>query len=176
MSSKDSKNDLKEFTEFLGSSNTQVPAELRVKVLKVVQELLHPSPWVVFAKILGIHVFVGFLSLSICHQFEINPFGTQTSLSDFFMNMWGHSTCMLLCGGLFLGASILTAGFFLTIEEVRALKQTKFIQSLALSGFSLGIFAIFGAELAITFAGLWLLGAIVGGFVATEAVFKLKSI
>jgi hypothetical protein len=175
MKANDPKNWMKEYSEFLDADSVPLPSELGRKVLSRVQELLHPSAWTVFAKILGIHIVVGFLSLSICHQFEMNPFGTDRSLSDWFMNMWGHSTCMVLCGGLFLSLSVLSAGYFLTIEEVRALKQTEFIQSLALGGVSLILFAVFGAELALTFAGLWLLGALLGGFIATETVWALRS-
>lgn len=174
MNASDPKNWMKEYSEFLDSETARVPSELGQKVLSRVHKLLHPSAWSVFARVLGIHIVVGFLSLSICHQFEMNPFGTESSLSNWFMNMWGHSTCMILYGGLFLSASIFSAGYFLSLEEVRALKQTGFIQSLALGGVSLGLFAIFGAELAVAFAGLWLLGAVVGGFVATEAVWRIK--
>jgi hypothetical protein len=175
MKSDDSKNWMKEYSEFLGSGTVEVPRELDRTVLSRVQELLHPSAWSVFAKVLGIQIVVGFLSLSVCHQFEMNPFSTESSLSDWFMKMWGHSTCMILCGGLFLSVGILSAGYFLTREEVRALKQTEFVQTLALGAFSLGIFSFFGAEIGVTFAGLWLLGALVGGFVATEAVCRMKS-
>jgi hypothetical protein len=92
------------------------------------------------------------------------------------MSMWGHGTCMILCGGLFLSVSILSAGYFLTIDEIRALKKTEFIQSLALGAISLTLFALVGAELAVKFAGLWLFGALVGGYVATEAVWRVKSV
>ncbi len=174
MIANDPKNWMKEYSEFLDSDTVRVPSELSQKVLSRVHSLLHPSAWSVFAKILGIHVVVGFLSLSICHQFDMNPFGTENSLSNWFMNTWGHNTCMILCGGLFLSVSILSAGYFLTIAEVRALKQNEFIQTLALGGISLGLFVLFGAQIAVTFAGLWLLGALLGGFVATEAVFRFK--
>ena len=82
---------------------------------------------------------------------------------------------MIFCGVLFVSLSLSAAGIFLTIEETKALKRTEFLQALSLGVISLGIFAAVGAELALTFAGLWLLGALIGGFVATEAIWKLKS-
>lgn len=176
MKANDPKNWMKEYSEFLDSDTVRVPSELGRKVLSRVHELIHPSAWSVFTKLLGIHLIVGFLSLSICHQFEMNPFGTEGSLNNWLMNMWGHSTCMILCGGLFLSVSILSAGYFLTLEEVRALKQTEFIQTLALGGFSLVLFKFLGAEIVVTFAGLWLLGALIGGFLATETVLRIKTI
>lgn len=165
---------LKEYEAFLKADEIQVPDAAAQKVFFRMQELVNPSARNVFFKILGIHIAVGFLSLSVCHQFGMNPFGTEKSLDDWFMVMWGHSTCMIACGTLFLSASILTAGYFLSIEEVKALKRTEFVQAFALGSVSLALFAVFGAELAITFAGLWLLGALVGGFAATEAVWFIK--
>ncbi|MGE3683780.1 MAG: hypothetical protein AB7G93_18835 [Bdellovibrionales bacterium] len=167
---------LREYEAFLSAEYVDVPKEATDKVLSYMQDLINPSAWSVFFKILGIHVGVGFLSLSVCHQFGMNPFGTKTSLDGWFMAMWGHSACMIACGVLFLSVSVLTAGHFLSVEEVRALRRTEFIQTLSLGAVSLAVFATFGAELAITFAGLWLLGGLVGGFIATETIWKLRRV
>jgi hypothetical protein len=169
------KNDLlTEYEAFLQEDNATVPVFLSEKTLGRVKTLLNPSPWIVFLKLLGIHIGVGFLSLSVCHQFEMNPFGTDVSLANWFMAMWGHGVCMVFCGVMFVGTSILAAGLLLSVEELRALKRTEFLQTLALGTTSLAVFGFFGAELAFTFAGLWLLGALIGGFVATEVAFKLR--
>lgn len=164
---------LKEYESFL-QANESVPRDLSEKVHSRIGELLNPSAWLVFTKLLGIHLVVGFFSLSICHQFDMNPFNTSRSLADWFMSVGGHSFCMIGCGVLFLSLSVLAAGYFLSLEETKALRRTGFPQTFALSTVSLALFAIFGAELALTFAGLWLLGALIGGFIATEAVWKVK--
>jgi hypothetical protein len=104
----------------------------------------------------------------------MNPFGTDQSLDSWFMSMLGHNGCMVACGALFAGAGVFTAGYFLKIEELRALRQTQFLQTLALSTFSLALFFIFGAEIVFTIAGLWFLGAVIGGILATEASWKLR--
>jgi hypothetical protein len=174
MKANDPKEWMKEYGEFL-AADIRVPRDLSERVLTQVHELLHPSAWVVFAKLLGIHLVVGFLSLSVCHQFGMNPFGTQYSLADWLMVQWGHSTCMIGCGVLFVGLSFLSAGYFLSIEEVRALRRTEFLQTFSLGAVSLAIFAAFGADVALSFAGLWLLGGLIGGFLATEAVWKLRT-
>lgn len=170
------KNDdwLKEFNSFAENDMTHIPTELNEKVLARMKKLLNPSAYIVFLKILAIHMVVGFLSLAICHQFELNPFGTSHSLDNWFMSLGGHSVCMIGCGILFLSFSVLASGYFLTLEETRSLRRTGFPQSFALGAVSLVLFATFGAQLALTFAGLWLLGALIGGYVATEAVWKLK--
>lgn len=165
---------INDFNEFVNFEETSVPQSLSDRVLTRMDSLLNPSAMSVFLKVLGIHFVVGFLSLSVCHQFDVNPFRTPASLADVFMKWGGHSVCMVFCGVLFLGLSLGASGFFLSIEEVRALRRTEFIQGLSLGVISLGAFAVVGAELALTFAGLWLLGALIGGFIATETVWQLK--
>lgn len=176
MTSKQNQDWLSEFSEFVQADTTIVPQELSEKVWSQVQSLLNPNPAFVFVKILGIHFIAGFLSLAICTQFGINPFGLSWSLSDVFTSFGGHGFCMVACGGLFISLSLATAGFFLTIEEVRALRRTEFLQTLAIGVISLGLFAVAGAELALTLAGLWMLGILIGGFVATEAVWQIKRV
>lgn len=164
---------LKEYESFV-ESNQPIPRGVTEQVHIQIGNLLNPSAWFVFGKVLAIHAVVGLLSLSICHQFDLNPFQTSRSLADWFMSIGGHSVCMIGCGILFVGLSVLASGYFLTLEETRALRRTGFPQSFALACISLVLFATAGAELALTFAGLWLLGALIGGFVATEAVWKFK--
>src|SRR5690606_26669721 len=119
-------------------------------VSKRMEPLLNPSPFRVFGKLLGIHSVVGFFSLSFCHQFELNPFKTSHSLDNWFMAVGGHSVCMIVCGVLFLGLSVLASGYFLSLEEARALRRTGFPQSFALGTLSLILFHSVGAELALT--------------------------
>ena len=165
---------LKDFNEFT-RSEVEVPKELSSRIFSKIHGFLNPSPLAIFLKVLVFHIAVGTLSLSICHQFGLNPFGTEQSLADWFMRVGGHSFCMIGCGVLFTALSILGAGYFLNSEEVRAFRRTKVLQGLSLSLLSLGAFAFFGAQLVLTFAGLWLLGALLGGFFATELVWRMKT-
>lgn len=164
---------IEDYQEFINNDET-VPAEINNKVYNRIKSLLNPNSLVVFSKILGIHLAVGFLSLSVCHQFGINPFNTERSLADWMMKVGGHHFCMIGCGILFVGLSILAAGIFLTIEEINALKRTQYLQTLVLGLISLGIFVSFGAELAVGIGLLWLIGGFAGGYAATEMIFRLK--
>lgn len=166
---------LKDYQEFF-TSETSVPMEITEGVFLKIENLLNPSAWTVFIKLLGIHLVTGFLSLSVCHQFGLNPFNTERSLADWFMTVGGHHFCMLGCGILFVGVGIMSAGYFLTVEEIRSLKRTEFLQNLSLGLISLGLFAAFGAEMILSIAGLWLLGGLLGGIFATEVLFRLKKI
>lgn len=165
---------LTDYQEFIESEQI-VPNELNDKVLFKVSQLISPNAWMVFLKLLGVHFVMGFLSLSFCHQFGLNPFRTQRSLADWFMEVGGHHICMLLCGLLFLSLSIFAAGYLFTTEEVRSLKQHELLQNFSLGVISLGLFAAFGAEIALGLAVLWLIGGFVGGLLALAAVFQIRT-
>lgn len=164
---------LKDYEDFIGSEST-VPQGLTTKVFSKIDKLINPNPIMVFVKILAIHLGVGFLSLSVCHQFGMNPFNTEYSLADWFMKVGGYNACMIGCGVTFVSISLFAAGYFLTMEEVIALRRTEFLQNLSLGLISLGLFAAFGVELAVGMAGLWLLGSLIGGFMATMVVARVR--
>lgn len=165
---------LHEFNEFMSFESAKVPDSLSDKVLTKIDRLLNPKAHNVFLKILGIQTVVGFLSLSVCHQFGMNPFRTATSLADVFMRWGGHGLCMVFCGLLFTALGLSAAGLFLSIEEIRALRRTEFSQAIGISTISLGLFFIAGAEFVFSLAGLWMLGALLGGFFSIEANFWLR--
>lgn len=167
---------LQDYEEFINGDGAEVPKEIKDRVYNKIQKLINPNAMIVFLKILGIHIGVGFLSLSVCHQFGMNPFNTEKSLADLMMSFGGHHFCMFGCGVLFVSVSLLAAGYFLTMEEINALKRTEFLQTFVLGLISLGLFAAFGAELAVGIAGIWLLGGLIGGYAATEAVWRLKQV
>jgi hypothetical protein len=89
------------------------------------------------------------------------------SLSDYFMK-FGHSTCMFLCGVLFLGLSFSLSRFVLWPEELQILKKNAWVQVFGISMISLGMFAKFGGDLVISFVILWLIGAMAGGVTVTR--------
>lgn len=167
---------LEDYQAFIDSDRTAIPPKVTETVFFKINDLLNPSAWLVFFKILGVHLVTGLLSLSFCHQFDLNPFKTQSSLTDWFTSVGGHHFCMLACGVLFVGLGILAAGLVLTVEEVKALKRTEFLQNFSLGIISLGLFAAFGAELILSIGIIWLLGGLIGGFIATLTVWKMKTV
>ncbi|MBK9324256.1 MAG: hypothetical protein IPM97_15135 [Bdellovibrionaceae bacterium] len=172
MQSDDKKTWLKEYTEFAesDSGNVTVPPSL----FENLRKRIFPNPWKVFAKMFAIHGVVGFLSLGICNQFGLNPFQTEYSLMNWFMKIAGHSFCMVFCGVLFMATSFLLANFFLSLEELESIKRHQWLQTSVIGLTSLAAFYFFGAELVATFAGLWILGALLGGFFAIEGSYRLR--
>ncbi|MGE0525779.1 MAG: hypothetical protein AB7G93_04770 [Bdellovibrionales bacterium] len=163
---------LKEFTEFsqIDVKDVEVPKA----IFKNLRARLFPNPWVVFGKIAGLHVIVGFFSLSICNQFGLNPFQTDQGLTDWFMKVAGHNVCMFLCGVFFVSATYLLSNFLLSLEELEAVRRYEWLQTGVIGLVSLSAFYFFGAELVATFAVLWLIGALLGGLLAIEGSYRLR--
>lgn len=165
---------LEDFKEFLQSEGTPVPHDVTEYIFKRVRTDLNPSAWIVFAKLLGMHVIVGTLSLAICNQFGLNPFHTDFSLSDYFMKL-GHSTCMVLCGVLFIGLTIMLGQLVMRREELLVLSKNVLLQIFGLSVLSMAAFIGFGAEVVLGIGILWFLGAMVGGIAATKVFVRKPS-
>lgn len=154
-------NQAEDFKEFMGTeSNLDLTSQQKNRLLSRVQTELQPQSTLIFAKLLGTHSIVGTLSLGICDQFGMNPFRTGFSLANYFMK-FGHSFCMLMCGFLFLGLSVLTTTYLLSPDERISLRSHLGIQSLLLAFFSLGVFFALGAEITVTIGSLWILGGLI---------------
>jgi hypothetical protein len=164
---------VEDFQEFVRSERTPVPEHISQAVLSEVYRDLNPSAWLIFVKLLGIHSVVGTFSLVICNQFGINPFQTGFSLSDYFMK-FGQSTCMVLCGVLFVGLSVFSTRMMIRPEELRVLRKNAPLEIFGLSMISLGVFAALGAEITLAVAILWLMGAMLGG--TTIAMIPRKTL
>ena len=161
--------ELQEFSE-VHPQSTKVPPAL----FQTLKNRLFPSPLKVFGKIVAIHAFVGFLSLGICNQFGLNPFNTTYSLSEWFMKAGGHGVCMVFCGIFFIAATYGLSNLILSLEELESTRKYKGLQIGTLSLGSLAAFYFFGGELVLSFALLWFLGALLGGFISIEGSYFLR--
>lgn len=162
---------LEDFKEFIQSEGTPVPQDATENILKHVHADLNPSSWVVFLKLLGIHLVVGTLSLSICNQFGLNPFQTNFSLSNYFMQ-FGHSTCMVLCGVIFIGLTIALSQLVMRREELLVLSRDVLLQVFGISVLSLAGLIGFGADVVLGIGALWFVGAMFGGVVTAKILIR----
>lgn len=153
--------------------NENIPFEKKDVLLTKIHKRIFPSPSRVLGKILGVHLFVGTLSLAVCDQFGLNPFGTNQFLTSWFMS-WGHSFCMVLCGGFFASATFLISQLLLSFEEVETLQRSRFIQIAALMLLSLGTFFFLGAHIVVSLVLLWSFGALIGGISSILGCFYLR--
>lgn len=166
----------KDFHLFLKSEGSPVPDVLTQKIQSDIHSRLNPKASLVFVKLASIHVGVGYVSLAICHQFDLNPFNTRGVLSSWMMDQWGHHLCMVGCGVLFVALSVLASGLILSPEEVGALRRKALLHNLTLGLLSIGAFIFFGAKLIFIFTLLWFLGAVIGGVIASEFLYHLKKL
>lgn len=157
---------LKDFNEFMELDGVEPPNEASEKILAKTKKLMNPSSWLVFSKLLGVHAIFGTLSLAVCNQFGLNPFNTSLSLSDYFMT-FGNSFCMTMCGVIFVSFSLIAAWFVLSKDEFAVLKKNYPIQVFSLSLISLATFVALGAQISLSIAILWVIGAFIGGAIPT---------
>ena len=171
MTSQDQKQEwLQDYTDFAHAEMASVPNS----VLKSLKEKLFPNPWLVFAKILSLHIVVGYFSLAICNQFGLNPLRTNQSLTNWFMQISNHHICMVLCGFFFMATTYVLASVFLSLEELESIRRIKKLQIALLVLISLAGFYFFGAKLIATFTVLWLIGAALGAWLSMESSYRFK--
>ena len=161
-----------EFTQFQNNEPVEPPRKVSQLIRSKIHELTHPSPWGVFAKILGIHVIVGAITLLVCPQFGIG-LGESTALYSLFQS-FGHYGCMAACGAFFVGTSVLTTTSLLNIDEARVFKNHSLIYLAALSSVSLVTFFGVGGEIFIGIAIAWLIGSLAGGKLSLETIYFLR--
>ncbi len=160
------KQELREFESFLSTPTTTVSDVTTQSILIANQRAQRNYLARVFVKLLSIHTVVSFLSLAVCHQFDMNPFNSSVSLSDYFMR-FGHSACMLFCGFLFIGTSLLMARLLLHRYEFAIIRNSYPLQIFALCSLSLGVFMALGAHMSLGITVLWVIGAYIGSALPT---------
>jgi hypothetical protein len=153
-----------DFKTFLSAPEVRPPAHVQDQIFQAVHRDLNPGLPLVSAKLAGLHVIGGSLSLGLCSQFG---FGRGYNLMHVFAN-YGELTCMALCGAIFLGLTVLMAGFFLSRQELMKIRKTGYTPILLLGIASVVVFLSFGAEIALSLAIFWLIGAILVGAAITE--------
>src|SRR5487761_2171922 len=102
---------IQEFNEFVEADSIQPPKHLTESIVTHVRANLNPSSWLVFAKLSAIHAVMGFITLLFCPQFG---FGLTDGMGLMALFMrFGDQACMLGCGAVFMGGSLLTASLVL---------------------------------------------------------------
>ncbi|MCC7441833.1 MAG: hypothetical protein IT285_09370 [Bdellovibrionales bacterium] len=142
-------------------------------LLERVRTDLDPPASRVFAKLLGVHLAVSLITLSICPQFGFRVWGEGMGLMHLFMGL-GEVGCVAACGMFFTVSSIVAAALALSRDELRKLRRHGWLQAGALVFLSLGFFTMVAAELVLTLTAAWALGAWFGSMVAMELGFRLR--
>ena len=155
---------IQEFTSFV-TSKEEPSNESSLKILNYIEKKFSPSSTIVFTKLLISAGITGLLSLIICPQFGL---GKHLIVMRYFM-AFGHKICALACGSIFVSLGILVAVSLLSLEELRVLRNHKFLQLTSYILLSLFAFACAGGEVLSEVALLWAFG----GIVSSSAVVEL---
>lgn len=161
-----------DFKLFLDAPEVSPPSHVKEEIFRIVHRDLNPQLWFVMAKLGGIHAVVGSLSLLLCSQFGM---GRGYNLMHAFMS-YGAFTCMAFCGALFLGLTVVVAGFFLSNPELKRIRSTAYAPIVFLGLMSLVVLFCFGAEIALNLALFWLFGALLAGMLLTELSLSVRQI
>jgi hypothetical protein len=114
----------KDFDDFSRADEASEPESLPASLRRAVRRDLEPSGTRILVRLSCLHLTLSVVSLSVCHQFGLNPFGTTWSLSDWAMQMAGHTVCMLVCGAVFFGGTVAFMPLVLSSDERRVLWQS----------------------------------------------------
>jgi hypothetical protein len=150
-----------DYQEFVSAPRIPVPAALSEAVTNRIASELNPSSASVFLKLAGIQAFVGTATLAVCPQFG-HSFTADMGLMPYLMR-FGDSVCMLGCGALFTGLSLLVASLVLRPEEVKVLRRQRVLQIASVATLSLGAFLCLGSEIVAALGMAWILGGVLGG-------------
>ncbi len=112
--------DSAEFQAFLSAEPLTPPGIIHDRVHTVVLRDLNPGLARVGSKVTGLHLVAALISLAICPQFGIGPFGGDAGLMVVLMN-WGWAACAAGCGASFMLGTGLLSAFVLSRDEKRVL-------------------------------------------------------
>ena len=155
------------FLDFMNSEGVTPPDGLSNKLLDYVRNDLNPSHKTVFGKLLSIHVFIGFLTLIFCPQFNLS-LTNNYELFHYFHHKFGESICMAICGSIFVGSGALLAVYILKAGEVRKIRESRFLYYFSITSIAITTFLLLGVDAYLNLAIFWFIGAYVGGLVLFE--------
>ena len=163
----------KEYRDFLDSESLNPPEILSQNILNAVRGELNPSKGKVLFKMLLGQTVGAVMTLFICPQFHMG-FLSDEYVFHFFHRTFGDFGCMMACGMLFMGTGALVASVILKKNEFRALGSYRNLYYPAVSLVGLSVFFFLGAKIYLTFASGWLLGGMLGSFLAFQFIAFVK--
>ena len=165
--------DFKDFCDFDKSKSQEPSRSSRETLFATITQDLNPSPYYVFSKLLVIHSFVAVVTLSICPQFGFRVWGDGMGLMRVFMNL-GTYGCLIACGAFFTSMSLVAASFILKGEDLRTIRNNRWLTLGSMVSMSLGFFVMLDAEILFGLTTAWLVGAFAGSLLTLEVTWRLR--
>jgi hypothetical protein len=172
MSETDQEEAVREYADFLSNTGNRPPQHVTDKLMSIVHSELFPSPWRVLLRLSSIVFLVGLINLTLCPQFGIG-FVRESGLFEMFMS-FGHQACKIFCGAFFLGTGLFLSAFILSPQDLRIIRQHRFLQVSVVSSLALIFFVAAGGTVYFAIASYWLVGAMIGGVLCLEAGYMLR--
>lgn len=157
----------KDFLDFVNSKKVSPPNHLSIEVLSLIKADLDPSHKIVFTKLILIQAFIGFITLSFCPQFSLSLTNNH-EMFHYFHHTFGEQICMIICGTVFMGSGAIFAAYLLKKEEIKKIKETKFLYYFSISIIFISIFFLLGAQSYLSLIFFWFIGSSLGGLVLFE--------
>jgi hypothetical protein len=166
----DQDNDFQEFQA--PESEERVPRRLSEKVFQTIHSKLSPSFLQVFSKMMILQSGLGALTLLVCPQFEV----AVLSHAGIFhiLNHIHPLICIAACGAFFVGVSAAASAFFLSWDEIQAIRKWKMAPLPVLGALALMSFHFLGATIVWIEALVWLMAAALAGWVLFEMTWKIR--
>ena len=162
-----------DFRDFLTVQESPPPSSISHEIDKLVHTDLNPSFVSIILKQLVVLVIAAPLVLMFCPQFGLGSSERSFFPMNIFMSL-GHTGCMLACGSLFMGIVVSVSLFVFRPEEVRAIRESRFLYFSLLSLASLGAFVCAGAEVFLELGAAWFVGATAISLIIYEVNYWLR--
>lgn len=162
-----------DFNDFAGENSSTPSSTLDNVILDKVKHELEPSHIIVFAKILGIQVFVGLITMLFCPQFSLS-LTNNYDLFHYLHHNFGAQVCSAICGAIFIGSGAIFATHLLNYNEVLKIKKSKILYYLSLTSVILAGFIFISSDVYFNLAVFWFAGAVLAGAGLLELNLHIK--
>jgi len=117
----------------------------------------------------GLHVVSTLISLSVCPQFGVGPWGGGHGLMGYFMSL-GDIGCAIACGSFYMGMTALLGRAVFNPDQRRALRAQGWLQFSWLVAASWGLFMLGGQAGAVSlgYGASWAAAAFMTGYLISR--------
>ncbi|MFT7184698.1 MAG: hypothetical protein ACI84K_000064 [Pseudohongiellaceae bacterium] len=167
-------NTLNEFCDFVEAEPMSPSAKTESHIMNMVQKDLCPPKPLVFGKFLFIEVFTGVITLFMCPQFGLG-FGGHNEFLHSLHETFDPFTFYVICGFLFVIAGSVLSGLFLSHDEIRSIKNSKYAYYPVYALITYFMFFLLSVEILILSAIPWILGSIMGNALGFGLASKARA-
>ncbi len=152
---------LKGFCDFVESEPLTPSTKTELGIMQKVAADLCPLQWLVFGKLFVVEAVAGVATLFVCPQFGLG-FGGHNELLHALHETASPFMFYLICGLIFVVVGAAIGGVFLSRDEIRTIKKSKYAYYPVYAFTVYFIFAQFGGEVLIISLMPWVIGSVLG--------------